>query len=348
MPFTAQELDNIASAALDFYMKGDAIQQSIQDRPLYDAMRKAQKTFAGGKEFIRANVKGDFTTSFAGFEHDDTVSYANPANLKQLNYPWKELHAGISMTLTELKKDGISVVDSLNSESTSNHSQRELTAITNLLDDKLNDMSEGAARSFNSILWLDGSQSAKVFPGVQSIISLTPTVGTTGGVDRAGNVWWRNRAIVGASKITASASLQTLTKTLRSEIRQLRRFGGKPSLLLCGSQFIDALELEVAEKGIYSQEGFTNSGKTDIGMAMISMRGVGGFQYDPTLDDLGFGKYCYAIDPKHLYLDTMDGEDMKTHAPARPPEKYVMYRGITYTGGMVADQLNCHGVYQVN
>lgn len=348
MPFTAQELDNIANAALDFYIKGDAIKQSIQARPLYDAMRKGQKTFPGGQGTIRANVKGDYTTAFGGYEHDDTVSYANPANLKQLNYVWKELHAGISMTMTELKRDGISVVDSLASENTTQHTDREMTAITNLLDDKLDDMAEGSARSFNEILWRDGSQSAKVFPGVTSIISLSPASGVTGGIDRAGNVWWRNRALVGANRITASASLQTLSKTLRSEVRQLTRYGGKPSLVLCGSQFIDALELEVSEKGTYTQDGFTSTGKTDIGLAGISMRGVGRFEYDPTLDDLGYGKYCFMIDPKHLFLDTMEGEDMKQHAPARPPEKYVMYRGITYTGGMVADQLNCHGVYQVN
>lgn len=346
MPFTAQELDNIANAALDFYLKGPAIEQSIQDRPLYDAMRKAAKTFPGGKEFIRANVKGDYTTAFAGYEHDDTVSYANPANLKQLNYPWKEIHAGISLTHTELKRDGISVVDT-NGEGVSQHSGREMTAITNLLDDKLNDMSEGSARSFNEMLWRDGSQSAKVFPGVQSIITLAPTVGVTGGIDRAGNVWWRNRARVGASKITASAANQTLSKTLRSEVRQLRRYGGRPSLWLCGSAFIDALELEVSEKGVYTQEGFTNSGKTDIGIADISLRNAGRFQYDPTLDDLGMSKFCYGIDPKHLYLDTMEGEDMKKHSPARPADKYVLYRGVTYTGGLVADQLNCHGVYEV-
>lgn len=347
MPFTAQELDNIASAALDYYLKGPAIKQSVQERPLYDALKSRQKTFPGGKEFIRANVKGDYTTAFAGYEHDDTVSYANPANLKQLNYPWKELHAGISMTLTELKKDGISVVDSLNSDGTTQHTGREMTALTNLLEDKLDDMAEGSARSFNEILWRDGSQSSKVFPGVQSIITLSPAVGTTGGIDRAGNTWWRNRAKAGASKITASASLRTLSKTLRSEVRHLRRYGGRPSLLLCGSSFIDALELEVSEKGTYTQEGFTKAGSTDIGLADISMRGVGRFVYDPTLDDLGMAKFCYAIDPRHLYLETMDGEDMKQHAPARPPEKYVMYRGITYTGGLVADQLNCHGVYEV-
>lgn len=347
MPFSAQEIDNIANAALDFHIKGPARAQSIQDRPLYDAMERTKKSFPGGKDFIRRNVKGDYTTAFQGFSHDDTVSYANPANMKQAYYGWKELHAGISLTLTELKHDGISVVDSLNSETTTNHSERELTAISGLLEDKIDDMSEGSARSFNDMLWRDGSQSSKVPPGVQSFITLTPTVGTTGGIDRAGNTWWRNRALVGASKITASASLQTLSKRLRAEVRQLRRYGGRPSLWLAGSSFIEGLELEVSEKGIYTQEGFTNSGKTDIGMADISMRGVGKCQYDPTLDDLGLAKFAYLIDPKHLYLMPMEGEDMKQHSPARPPEKYVMYRGLTWTGGMVADQLNCHGVYEI-
>lgn len=348
MPFTAQELANITNAALDFYIKGEAMKQAVQARPFYDALRASSKTFPGGKSDIRRNVKGDYTSAFTGYSHDDTVSYANPANLKQVNFTWKEMHAGISLTMTELKKDGISVVDT-NGEQVSQHSDREMTAITNLLDDKLDDLAEGSARSFAVTCWSDGTQDAKVFPGVQSIILPTATVatGTTGGIDRAVNTWWRNRARTGASKITASASLQTLSKTLRSEVRQLRRYGGKPSLLMCGSSFIDSLELEVSEKGTYTQEGFTSAGKTDIGLADISMRGVGTFKYDPTLDDLGLSKMCYLIDPRHLYLDTMDGEDMKQHAPARPADKYVIYRGVTWTGGLVADQLNCHGVYEV-
>jgi len=344
MPFTAQELDNIATAAMDFYMKGPAMAQSIQERPLYDAMRKAQKTFPGGKESIRSNVKGEYTTAFQGFTHDDSVSYGNPANMKQWDYPWKEMHAGISVTLTELKKDGISVVDSTTSDGTSQHTGREMTAITGLLDDKLDDMAEGSARSFNTTLWQDGSQSSKVFAGVQSIITTAPSSGITGGIDRAGNSWWRNRASLG---LVASVSNQTLTKTLRSEVRQLRRYGGRPTLLLCGSSFIDALEAELTEKGTYTQSGFINNGKNDIGVGDIALRGAGTFQYDPTLDDLGFSKYCYFIDPRRLYLDVMEGEDMKQHSPARPPEKYVMYRGLTWTGGLVADQLNCHGVYSI-
>lgn len=346
MPFTAQEIDNIANATLDYYIRGGAMAQTIQERPLYTAMKAAQKNFPGGKENIVRNVKGSYSTAMQGYTHDDTVSYVNPANLKQVAFPWKELHAGISMTLTELKKAGISVVDSTTGESTSRHSDMEMTAITDLLEDKLDDMSEGSARSFNEILWRDGTQSAKVFAGVQSVITTTPTVGITGGIDRATNIWWRNRALVGGSRINHSAANQTLTKTLRAEVRQLRRYGGRPSLLLCGSGFIEKLETEVHEKGTYTDSGFVNRGATDIGMADISMRGVGQFQYDPTLDDLGFSNFAYFIDPRRLTLRVMEGEDWKQHNPARPPEKYVLYRAVTWTGGLVADQLNCHGVYE--
>lgn len=347
MPFTAGELANIANAALDFYIRGGALDNAIQEKPLLKAYMGAQKTFPGGKGNISIPVKGDHTTTIMGYTHDDQVSYQNPANIKRVVYPWKEIHAGITFTGTELKIDGISVVDSTTGKNTTEHSDRELTVLTGLLADKLDDMAEGWAINFNKMLWLDGTQDAKQVAGIQSIVTETPNVGNTGGLDRVANVWWRNRALTGANKITSNPTTQVLTKKLRSEVRQLKRFGGRPSLVLCGSTALDKLEAEVAEKGIYTQQGFANNGKNDIGMAMISMRGVGDFQYDPTLDDLGKADYIYFLDPKHIGLRVMEGEDRKQHTPARPYDKYTYYRAMTWTGGMTADQLNCHGVYQV-
>lgn len=343
MPFTQQELDNIANSALDFYIKGKPLSQSIQDKPLLKAMLGKKKTFPGGKGEISLPIKNEYSSAFAGYSHDDTVSYVNPANIKRAVFDWKELHAGIQLTHSELKNDGISVVDT-NGESTSNHSERELTALTNILEDKFEDLDEGTARSLNEMMWRDGTQSSKVFGGILSMLSASPTTGVVGGVDRALNSYWRNRTL---SAITPSASSQTLTKALRSEWRQLRRYGGNPTLILCGSTFLEGLDLEVAEKGTYTQQGFTKGGATDIGMAEVSMKGAGTFMYDPTLDDLGYAKYCFMIDPRHIYPMVMDGEDMKQHTPARPAEKYVMYRGITWTGTLITNKLNAHGVYYV-
>ena len=336
----------MANAALDFYVKGQPLSQQIQDKPLLAAMNSAKKTFPGGKGLIRGNVKADYTTAFMGYTHDDTVTYTNPANIRQYQYEWKELHAGLSLTLSELKRDGISVVDSLDGASTSNHSGREVHAVSNILQDKLEDMDEGMARSMNLLYLRDGTASAKVFAGLQHFVADDPTTGVTGGIDRAANSWWRNRAKVGANKITSSTAAQTLTKTLRAEVRQLRRYGGAPKLWIAGSGFIEKLEAELTEKGFYTEAGFANNGQTEIGVADISMRGVGKCMYDPTLDDEGRSNFAYFIDTRYIYPYVMEGEDMKKHSPARPPEKYVLYRGVTWTGALVANKLNAHGVYE--
>jgi hypothetical protein len=348
MPFTTGELSNIANAALDYHIKGPAFAQSIQDKPLLKAFEGNKKTFPGGKGNITIPVKGDYTTAIAGYTHNDSVSYANPANIKRVTFPWREIHAGITVTLTELKNDGISVVDSAQGKNVSEHSERELTVLTGLLEDKLDDMTEGWSKTFNNMLWRDGTQDAKQVPGLLSILTDTPAVGTTGGLDRATTAWWRHRALVGANKITASTTNQTLSKTLRKEIRQLRRYAKNPNyLLLAGSAFLEALEGEVAEKGYYSMTGFANNGKNDIGMADISMRGVGSFVYDPTLDDLSLSKRAYFIDLNAIKLQVMEGEDKKTHNPARPYDQYSLYRAMTWTGGMTVQQLNSSAVYEV-
>jgi len=347
--FTTSEIASITNAALDYYIKGESFAQTIQEKPLLGRMMSKQKTFPGGKGLISIPIISEYTTGIEGFVGDESVSYDNPNNLKRVTFPWKEIHAGISMTLTELKIDGISVVDTLDGANVTRHSERDMTVLTNILEHKLGDMAEGWARSFNEMLWKDGTQDNKLVPGLSFFISDDPTTGVVGGVNRAttGNEFWRNRALVGNNKIVSSVTGQTLTKTLRAEARQLKRYGGKPDLILAGSRFIELLEAEVFEKGVYTQSGFVNNGKNEIGMADISMRGIGTIIYDPTLDDLNKSDYAYFVDSGNINLYVMEGEDRKTHNPARPHDKYVLYRAMTWTGATAARQLNGCGVYQV-
>ncbi len=345
---TAQQLENVANQLFDFYTKNEILDQSIQDKPLLKAMKANAKEFPGGKELIHGNVKFEHSVSFQGYEGDDIVEYVNPSNVKQYSYPWKELHGGISVTHSELKKAGITVVDSAMGDNLSNNSKQDVIQITNLFEDKLQDMNEGLMESLNEMYWLDGTQDAKAFPGVLSILTDTPTTGIVGGLDSASVALWRHRALVGSDHIAPSAANQTLSRTLRQEIRQLRRYGGRPSLLLCGSTFLKALDLEIEAKGSYTESGFARKETTDIMMADFSMRGVGTFQYDPTLDDLDRADYCYFIDERHLFPRVMSGQDMKKHTPARPANQYVLNRSVTHTLGLICDMRNAHGVYKVN
>ena len=354
---SAAELANVANAALDYYIdKGTVYAQSLQDKPLLAAMEKNAKKFPGGKGDVSLAVKGAYTTTVEGYKATDTVTYANPANIQRVNYTWREHHAGISVTLTELKHDGITVTDSTTGENTSSASGRESTMLANLLEDKLDDMMEGYARGMNDFLYGDGTADADALAGIQTIIADDPAAAnaSVGGLRTDQNTWWRNRSnyTSSGSDIAVTASGQELTDKLHTEIRQLRRYGGRPSIAVCGSDFLDRLATELKNKGNYTQTGWSGGGKsTDFSIGQITYEGIK-FEYDPTLDDLTItgnspSKRCYIIDPTKLYLMYMDGEKMVRHSPARPHDSYVIYRAITTTAVLCASQLNCHGVYEI-
>lgn len=346
MAFTVQEFENIANAAIDFHFaRGKVKSQTIQDKPFLAAMRAKSKTFPGGQAQITVRVKGIYTTQIQGFEHDDPVGYSNPANIKTAVYPWKLIHAGINFTAHEMAKNGISFSDTSTGSGESRHSDREATALADLLEDKLEDFSEGWDRSFNHMLWRDGSADAKQVPGITSFILDNPASATVvGGIDQSSNTWWRNRASLAIS--TASAANQLLVQTMQNEIRQLRRYGGRPNLWLAGSSFMDWFEQELRAKGNYTLDGWDKGGPIDASVADLAFKGIA-IKYDPTLDDLSKAKYAYVLDTRTIFPMVIEGEDMKKHSPARPENKYVFYRAMTWFGGLICNQRNANGVYSI-
>jgi hypothetical protein len=346
MAFTTNELASIANAALDYHFRGQPLPQSIQEKPLLAKLESATKSFPGGKGDITKAVKGKYEYEgsgasrdgdLSGYTHNDTVSYGTIAGIERARYPWRELHTGLTFTYTEAKIDGITIVDTLNSTGEKKHSKRELTAITNIMEDKAFSMSEILSRQMNDMLWGDGTNDPLAFLGVQYFITATPEVGTTGGIDRATNEWWRNRYVSFDGTGTSD-----LVETFNTEMRQLRRFGGRPNLFLCGSDFLDALTKAVREKGLYTDSNWSRPSSTNLTIAALTFGGVE-FHYDPTLDDLGLAKSCFMIDTKHMYIMAMDQEWGRRHHPARPHDEYASYTSITYSGQLIADQLNCHG-----
>lgn len=359
MAFTAGEITNIANAALDYYYnKGDTFKQSIQSKPLLRLMEGSAKSFPGGKGNISLAVKGAYgaggvNDKVTGYTHNDTVSFYTPANIQRINYPWREHHIGITLTHTELKIDGISVTDEHgDGTSMSNHSDRDVTVLVNLLQDKYEDFGEQYARTMNALMWGDGVTDAKALAGLQSIIVAVPNTGSTGGLSRAANTWWRNRAATTAFGAAAGRGPITSSPTnggalltfLQSEYRQLIRYGGRPTKCLAGSDFIAAMETEIRANGNYSMNGF--QGTQDGSMGQMRFMGTT-IEYDPTLDDLGFSKRAYWWDPRHIYLMKQDGEWDHKFTPARPYNQFVVYKSMTHTGQMVAQQLNSSLVVEI-
>lgn len=346
--------NDIANAILKNYLRGKTLSQTMTERPLLRFLLAGKKTFPGGNQYISDPVQGAYMSDaagqlatlgggsfFAGYSEDDGLSFAQGQNILRAEYQWKEVHSGLVITWTELKKDGITITDN---NKKSQHGDMELTRLVGLLENRMDDFGESWARAFNAMLWRDGTQDAKQVPGVRSVLTDASGAGTIGGLSRATYSWWNHRVNLG---VPVSPANQTLSKKLRTEQRQLRKYMGKPNKFLCGSAFLDQLENEVAEKGYYTQEGFLKEGSTDIGLADIKLRGVGAFEFDPTLDDLALSNYCFEFDSRRIKLRPMEGEDMKTLNPERPYQYMVFLKSMTWTGTLQFTQLNCHAVFTV-
>lgn len=344
MPITTQELENIANATMDFHWGKDVDSQSIQDKPLLAALKSKMTEFPGGKDYIDIRVKWDYTTGIQGFEYDDEVEYDNPANIRTAYYPWKLIHGGISCTMHELMKNGISIVDTMDGASVRSHSDRDAIMLADIFKDKLEDMSEGIDREMNEMFWLDGTQDAKLVPGIMSFIVDDPTAATTvGGIDQAANPHWRNRADL-AINVSGGAAVQPLFTFLQSEVRQLRRYGSPNLSGFAGSDFIEQMENELRQNGTFTQDGWAGKGVVDAHIKGVKFAGIT-FQYDPTLDDMSMADRCYVLDMKSIHPKVVSGENMKRHTPARPENKYVMYRAVTWAGGLVCKRRNTSAVY---
>ena len=355
MSFTADEIANINNSALENYLdKGKVHAQNVQNKPLLKALQARAGRFSGGNENVSLAAKsGQGGLALAGYTGDDQVDYGTITGTKRVRYPWKEHHIGHKITMTELKIDGIDVVEDGADQSTREMSGREDHALANILDEKNETLGEDYNVSLNNLLHLDGSADAKAIAGVGAFLLEDPDAGSTGGLGRVANPWWRNRALTttGGGVVTVSAAGGgALITALDKEWRQLGRYSGGIDNVMCfaGSDFIDGYKFELRSNGYYSQDMAKDNDAPD-GSMKDPKHGGKQIIYDPWFDDNGKSKFMWALDvgKNGIRLLYMDGQRMKRHHPARPYDRYVMYNGITMTGVLVARRLNSSGVYEI-
>jgi hypothetical protein len=358
MPISADVLDEINTDTLTNYIdQGKVWKQNISNKPMLADFNSRAGTFGGGKDNVSFAVRdGRGGGSLQGYSYDDQVSYYDPASTKRARFPWKEHHIGVTLTHTELKQDGIDVIETGADQRTSSMEGREKFALVNRLDEVNDTLGEDYAYSLDRLLHGDGTTDVKALAGIQSILFANPLSGTTGNLSRSALPYWRNRAATaaygaagGQGAITsATTGGGALISFLEKDNRQLRRFakGTTDVRIYAGSDWIDAYQKEFRANGTYSNTGFNGKVDASMGDAFWKNKPI---VYDPTMDDLGLNKRAYFIDmgKTGVRLLYMDGQRMKKHKPARPYDRYVMYNGITMTGVMIARQLNTSAVYDI-
>lgn len=358
MAFTAAELADINNATMDFWLdrRKKSQNQNISNKPmLAEFEKRAKERVPGGQGDIVVKVKaGQGGMSLQGYTGDDQVAYGNPTGLRNARFPWKEHHIGIVITHTELKKDGIEVIETNGSERTREVSGREETALADLYEEKLDMMGEDYDFSLDRLLHSDGTTDPKSLAGVMALLTEAPAAGSTGGLSRVLNPWWRNRAATAANgaaggqgAITSNtANGGALITFLQGEKRRRNRFagGGTNLIYFAGSDWIAAYENELRANMQYSVTGLAGTQDGAVGDLKFGGDSV---VWDPTLDDLGLTKRAIAIDFKQISLEYLKGQRQKRHHPSRPYDRYVLYNGMTMTGALIAKQLNTSGIYDI-
>lgn len=362
MAFTAAEIQDINNMALETYLnKGTIFKQDIANKPMLAAFQQRAGSFPGGKENVSFLVGSGYGGGgLQGYTGDDQLNHYNPTGSVRFRMPWKEHYIGMVVTMTELKYDGVDVVENGSSQRTREMSGREAQALANIFDEKNERLGADYTFSLDRLIHGDGSSDAKALAGIQAFILENPALGSTGGINRVANSWWQNDAATAAAnsastgdnKITSSkdnggALITYMDKAARKRSKYAN--GQTRVHYFCGSDFIDAYKSELRANGTYTMTGWANGGRPDGSMQDPQHAGLP-LVWDPTLDDLGKSKFCYALDlgPRGLRLMYMDGNKYKKHNPARPYDRMVMYNGISTTAVMVARQLNTSGVYEIN
>lgn len=349
MSFTAEEISTAGKAALDFYQKNELTDNYNIERPLLKALRKAQKTFPGGKQYVVEQIRKSNSSNFQWYRGSQVVTYNKRKNIEQSQFEWCSAHDGFALDEDRLAQNGITISEG----KAGNATHAEAVQLTNLLDEEIDALKLGFDEKFDQALWLDGTQATDAIVGVDAIISSAPTTGTVGGINAATNPWWRNHAATG---LTTTTTTGTVWDSMVTASRACIRNGGMYDKIIAGSSFIDGFRqfmmktfgrIDYGPMVVKTLEGGTGH-KQGVATGLF-FNGVE-IEWNPGFEDLDslyapaipWVKRCYFINTRHLRLRPMEGQDMVTRKPPRAYDKYEYYWGLTWKGAVSSNRRNAH------
>lgn len=347
MAFTSEQISYAGKAAMDFVVRQDPTDLYNIDRPLLKALRADQKTFPGAKQYITEKLRTTNDSNFQWFGPDGEVSFNRKRTLSEANFSWGSAHDGFALTEEELLQNYISVTDDRDSAPTTDEKRQ----FVNLITENTQTLKLGFAEKFDYDLHLDGTQNADAIPGLDALVSTTPTVGTVGGINRATTAIWRNYAA-----LNIAATTGVLNAALETMWRSVTRVGGNsPNLILCGSKFIDAYRVEqMATQQRHIVMGSGGVKTVDGSVNELTFKGVP-LVWDPVMDDLqaalnptvNWDKRAYFLNTRFLKLRPAQGQDMVTRKPPRVYNRYTHYWGLTWRGAMTITRPGAMAVVSV-
>lgn len=351
MPFTTEQLAYAGKASIDFYLKNDPIDQINVERPLIKKLMSGKSEYTGGLQYVVEQLRFSNDSNFQPYFGDSQVSYNRKRTLQQAKFSWGNWHDGFGLNEDELRQNGIRISEDMGTTATAD----EKVNLTNLLKENNETLKLGFQENFDLMLHRDGSQSALDIPGLDSLISLTPSASATiGTLNQSTYTWWRNYAATGIT----STTVDLLVNNMEVAWRECMRYGGnQPDFILVGSAFLDAYRRYSSvsvNRQIHNGGNLKGGVSIDAGTTGIYFKGVE-LVWDPVFDILDtldapvtpWAKRCYFINTKFLKLRPIKGSWMVARKPPRIYDRYVQYWALTASAALTTNKRNAHAVLSI-
>lgn len=347
MPFTAQQLATGANYQIDYFLKNDPIDQVNVERPWLKKLMEGKKDAPGGQFHVeQIYISND--ANYQNYFGAQQVRYNERDGVRQARYAYYNFHDGFGIDEDRLTANGITLTDSGESVA----SQAEKMQLTNLLQTHYMQLKEGVQDGLHEELLRDGAYDTNAAPGLDALISTTPTTGVIGGLDAATQTYWRNNV---ALNIAATAGL--LTEQMEIQWRACTRFGGSaPNFIMASGAFIDAYRKDAKSEVDRRIETPGRGGVSlDSSVSGVFFKGIP-IVWNPVLDilDAKYGtptvpwaKRCYFINTKHITLRPVTGHWMVNRTPSRVYDRYVHYRALTSKYRLTMGKRNSHSVLSI-
>lgn len=349
MPFNATQLTLGSNYQLENYSTTDPIDQVNYDHPLMKWLVANKVETAGGNAYYNEKVRITNDSNYQNYFGDDQVSYNRKDSVKLAKFPWANFHDGFGINEDELAANGIIMVDS---EEPQEVSGAEKFQIVNLMKENFTTLKLGAQENFSLEIHQDGSANAKAIPGLDYLVSTTPTVGVVGGIDAATATYWRNNA-----SMAIAATVGTLTNQMEIMWRACMLYGKRaPDKILAGSAFIDKYRQEFqATIARQAQTGGKALNSADVATTDLYFHGVP-IEWDMDFERLDailgaitypWTKRCYFLNSNSIKLRPMKGHWMVNRKPPRMYDRYVYYFAVTSKYRLTVNQRNSMAVLSV-
>lgn len=348
MGFTTAQFVRGLDYTLATYKKKEPVDQINTERNTLKWLLANSDTSTFGNGQLKEPVYMDNGSNYQPYFGPDVVTYNERDPVRWTTWTYYNAHEGDWFDEDRLRANNIEIDDS----STEPPTATQQNQLVNLFGQSYRAKKESIQRGIAIDTLLDGSQNAKSVPGLDHIVSTTPTAGTVGGLAASAS-WWQNNT-------NLSLTTANLIIGMDQSWRDCIKYGGiKPDFIPCGEAFYEDYKA-ACQAGIGREivsEGNTRGGVSmDGSVTRLYFKGVE-LVWDPMFEELDtivgaithpWTKRAYFLNKPRLKYRKVKGHWMKNRKPDRLPDRYVHYYGITLSHSMTTDQRNSMAVLSLD